>query len=72
MFFFLKKLLFVTTFNAFLFILLIICIQNSQIKSKVDLLINKTIPLPNSFILGSSFISGSFIGALIPLKYSNR
>ena len=71
MFFILKKLLFVTTFNTFLFFLMVICIQNSQIKSKVDLFINKTIALPNSFILGTSFISGSFIGALIPFKYRN-
>ena len=59
----LKKIIFATTFNVCLFLLLMIGIQNSSNKSRVDFLINKTIKLPISFIIGSSFISGSLIGS---------
>ena len=40
-------------------------IQNSSNKKKVNLLINETINLPVSFIIGSSFISGSITGTLL-------
>ena len=63
-----KKLLFLFTFNSCLFILLIIGIQNSTKKSRVNVLINETIELPISFIVGSSFISGSIIGGIITSK----
>ena len=59
----LKKIIFATTFNTFLFLFLMIGIQNSSIKSKVNFLINETVKLPISFIIGSSFISGSLIGS---------
>tara|TARA_Y100000589_G_C27145987_1_gene626832 strand:+ start:1407 stop:1622 length:216 start_codon:yes stop_codon:yes gene_type:complete len=71
MLFYLKKIFFLTTLNTVLFFFMVICIQNSQFKSKVDLLVDKTIDLPNSFILGTSFIAGSFIGGLMPIKYRN-
>jgi len=58
-----KKLFFAAIFNTCLFFLLIIGIQNSSNKSKVDLLINETIELPISFIVGSSFILGSILGS---------
>ena len=58
-----KKLFFAAIFNTCLFLLLIIGIQNTSNKSKVDLLINKTIELPISFIVGSSFILGSILGS---------
>ena len=64
----LKKLLFLFTFNSCLFILLIIGIQNSTKKSRIDLLINETIELPISFVIGSSFISGSIIGGILTSK----
>tara|TARA_B100000886_G_scaffold337788_1_gene299262 strand:- start:1510 stop:1734 length:225 start_codon:yes stop_codon:yes gene_type:complete len=63
-----KKLIFLFTFNSCLFILLIIGIQNSTKKSRVDLLINETVELPISFVIGSSFISGSIIGGIITSK----
>ncbi len=47
--------------------MLIIGIQNSSDKSKVNFLINETINLPISFIVGTSFISGTLIGTLISL-----
>ena len=40
-------------------------IQNSSNKSKINFLINETIKLPVSFIIGSNFISGSLIGTFL-------
>ena len=61
-----KKLLFNFTFNISLFLLLIIAIQNSSNKAKVKLIIDETIELPISFIIGASFIGVSIIGSLTP------
>ena len=72
MFFVLKKLLFSITFNFSLFLLLIIGIQNSLNKSKVNLLIEETVFLPVGFILGSSFITGSIFGSLITINFSKK
>ena len=63
--FLIKKLFFTAIFNSCLFVLLFIGIQNSSTKSKVNLLIDKTIELPISFIVGSSFIFGSVLGSFI-------
>ena len=64
-----KKFLFIATINlSFLFILLI-GIQNSSNKAKVNFVINETIELPVSFIIGTSFISGSLLGSLIPINF---
>ncbi len=52
-------------FNSSLFILLIIGIQNSDNKSKINFIIDETVNLPISFIIGSSFIAGSITGSLI-------
>ena len=60
---FIKKFLYSTIFNSCLFALLFIGIQNSSNRSKVDLLIRDSIELPISFIVGSSFILGSFFGS---------
>ncbi len=60
-----KKLFFAAIFNTCLFLLLFIGIQNSTNKGKVDLLIDETIELPISFIVGSSFIIGSILGSFI-------
>jgi len=65
---FVKKLFLTAIFNSCLFALLFIGIQNSSNKSKVDLLINKTIELPISFVVGSSFILGSILGSFIDFK----
>tara|TARA_A100001388_G_scaffold150415_1_gene111783 strand:- start:180 stop:404 length:225 start_codon:yes stop_codon:yes gene_type:complete len=72
MFFVLKKLLFSISFNFSLFLLLIIGIQNSLNKSKVNLLIEETVFLPVGFILGSSFITGSIFGSLITINFSKK
>ena len=61
----LRKFIFSILINIFLFLFLMIAIQNSPKKSKVNLLFSQTIKLPVSFIIGTSFISGSLIGGLI-------
>ena len=55
------------TFNLFIFIFLLIGIQNSADRKKVNFIFKETIELPLSFILGSSFIVGSITGGLIGL-----
>ena len=70
--FFVKKLLHSAIFNSCLFVLLFIGIQNSSNKSKVDFLINETIELPISFVVGSSFILGSILGSFIDLNINNE
>jgi len=67
-----KKLFFAAIFNSCLFMFLLIGIQNSSNKRKVDLIIDKTIELPISFIMGSSFILGSILGNFIVLKKNNE
>ena len=69
MFFGIKKLLLNATFNIFLFLLLIIGTQNSSKFSKVNLIINETVKLPISFIVGISFISGSLAGSLLTINF---
>ena len=65
---FFRKLLFTFTFNSCLFLFLIIGIQNSDSKKKVNLLINETVNLPISFIVGASFLSGSILGSLFTIN----
>ena len=65
-----KKIIFGITFNSCLFLLLMIGIQNSSTKNKVNLLINETVNLPLSFIIGANFICGSIIGTILSLKPS--
>ena len=68
----LKKIIFALTFNSCLFLLLMIGIQNSSKKSKVNFLIDQTVQLPISFIIGSSFIGGSIIGSLLNIDFTKR
>ena len=68
----LKKIIFATTFNSCLFLLLIVGIQNSSNKSKVNFLINETVKLPISFIMGASFISGSLLGSFFNLNLNKK
>ncbi len=67
MFLMLKKSLFIALFNMCLFILLMIGIQNSSNKMKINILISETIELPVGFTLGTSFIAGSILGSLVSL-----
>ena len=68
----LKKIFFAITFNSCLFFLLMIGIQNSTKKSKIDFLINETIKLPISFIIGTNFICGSLIGTFFAVDLTNK
>ena len=64
----LKKIINSLTFNTCLFFLLLIGIQNSSNKSKVNFLINETVKLPISFIIGTNFICGSLIGSFLTMN----
>ena len=65
-----SKFFFTILFNSCLFLFLIIGIQNSSNKSKVDLLFNETVELPVSFVMGLSFISGSILGSSMNINFN--
>ena len=67
-----RKIFFILTYNSCLFLLLIIGIQNSSNKTRVNFLKNQTVRLPISFIIGSSFIGGSVIGGFFSLNFMNK
>ena len=64
----LKKLIFTIIFNSCLFSILVLGIQNSSKKSRINFLGNESIKLPISFIVGTSFISGSIFCCLLPFE----
>ena len=64
----LKKIFFTIILNSTLLLMLIIGIQNSSYRKKVNLLIGETVSLPVSFIVGISFISGSLLGSIVTNK----
>ena len=68
----LKKFLFIITLNSALLLMLIVGIQNSLYRKKVNLLIGETVNLPISFIIGISFITGSLTGSLITNNISSH
>ena len=70
--FLIKKIFYTVIFNSCLFVVLFIGIQNSSNKNKVDLIIDETIELPISFIVGSSFILGSIFGSFLVLDMDNE
>ena len=59
-----KKISLIVLFNSLIFIMMLISIQNSNYKSKLNLIFFETISLPLSFIIGSSFILGSLTGTI--------
>ena len=67
--FLISKLFFTILFHSSLFLFLIIGIQNSSNKSKVDFLLDETVELPISFIMGLSFISGSILGSSMNINF---
>jgi len=67
-----KKVLFTITLNTGLFLVLIIGIQNSSYRTKLNVLIGETVSLPISFIIGISFISGSISGSLLNIDFRNN
>ena len=68
----LKKLFLNITFNCSLFIILIIGIQNSSNKRKVNLLFEETVQLPIGFIVGTSFIAGSILGSFLTINFNEK
>ena len=64
-----KNILFTILLNSGLFLMLIIGIQNSTVKKKVNLIFENTVNLPISFIIGVSFISGSISGSITTNKF---
>ncbi len=70
--FLIKKLLFAITLNFTLFLILIIGIQNSSIRTKVKFIMGETVSLPISFIIGIAFISGSMSSNLLTLNSNNK
>ena len=67
-----RNLIFIVLFNMSLFFLLMIGIQNSSTKKKVNLIIQDTIMLPISFIVGVSFISGTITGSVLSIIKKDR
>ena len=67
-----KKIIFALIFNSSLFLLLMIGIQNSRNKVKINFLMNETVKLPISFIIGTSFISGSIIGSITNISFTKK
>ena len=69
---FFRKILISLIFNSSLLLMLIIGIQNSTKKAKVNLIINETVTLPISFFIGVSFISGSITGSFLSFNLNNK
>ena len=67
-----KKVLFAITLNAGLFLLLVIGIQNSSYRTKLNVLIGETVSLPISFIIGISFITGSISGSILTFDFRRK
>ena len=65
----LKRLFFILTLNISLFMMLLVGIQNSDKKTKINFVLNETVELPISFILGISFICGTTVGGIFQQKY---
>ena len=72
MFFPFKKIIFTISFNLTLFLLLMIGIQNSSTRKKINFIVSESVKLPISFIVGVSFISGSILGSLLPMNFDNK
>ena len=64
-----KFLIFNLLLNTFIFVFIFLCIQNSSQKRKANFYFTKTIPLPVSFIITSSFITGSLSFSLLKLSF---
>ena len=62
-----RKVVHIIIFNLSMFILLMIGIQNSSDRRKVNFIIGETVNLPVSFIIGTFFISGSLSASLFKI-----
>ena len=68
----LRKISFTLILNTTLLLILMVGIQNSSYRKKVNLLIGESVSLPLSFVVGISFISGSLMGSLITNNSSSQ
>ena len=55
-----------------MFLVLMIGIQNSSERRKVNFIIGETVSLPVSFIIGISFISGSLSAGLLKIDSDTK
>jgi len=67
-----QRILFALIFNTTLFLILLIGIQNSSKKNNINFFFTETINLPISFIIGTSFLTGSISGSLLSLFYLKK
>ena len=59
-----KKFSLLILLNSLVFLMMMIGIQNSNNKTKINFILFETINLPISFIIGTSFIIGSLTGSM--------
>ena len=67
-----KKFLLIVIYNSSLLLFLIIGIQNSTNKGRVNLIFNETVNLPIGFILGLSFITGSITASFLSTNTKDK
>jgi len=67
-----KRLIYIFILNFTFFVILMVSIQNSSNKRKVNFLVSETINLPISFIVGISFIGGSITGSFLTIKSTKK
>ena len=67
-----RKIFFLITFNAALFLILMIGTQNSSNRKQINFITTETVKLPIGFIVGMSFISGSITGSFLNINLSNK
>ena len=63
-----RRTIHIILFNSSVLLILMIGIQNSSSKKKVNLIISETVKLPVSFIMGVSFITGSISANLFTIN----
>ena len=67
-----RRVFYIVLFNYSLLLILMVGIQNSSSKRKVNLIISETIQLPVSFIIGVSFITGSISANLFKNNFPRK
>ena len=68
-----KKILFYSWINLFLFLIMMVGIQNSNNKIQISFFLYESIRLPVGFLIGTSFICGSIIGSFVDFKeFTNK
>ena len=67
-----NKIMLNTIFNCVIFFFLIIGLQNSTNKAKINLVFDETINLPVGFIIGTSFICGSIAGSFLNINIFSK